>query len=150
MEIERKFLINDIPFDLSKYPRNRIEQGYLSTEPVIRIRKNDDNFILTYKSKGFLVREEYNLPLTQESYEHLKPKADGIFIQKYRYRIPYLEKYTIELDLFLDDLAPLVLAEIEFDSVDEANSCILPDWFGLEVTYDANYSNSSLSKKKPI
>ena len=150
MEIERKFLVNDIPFDLSNYPRNRIEQGYLSTEPVIRIRKNDDNYILTYKSKGFLVREEYNLPLTQESYEHLKSKADGIFIQKYRYNIPYLDKYTIELDLFLEDHAPLVLAEIEFDSVEEANSCVLPDWFGTEVTYDAAYSNSSLSQKTPL
>lgn len=150
MEIERKFLVKDIPFDFKKYPRNRIEQGYLSTNPVVRIRKNEDTYILTYKSKGFLAREEYNLPLTKESYEHLKPKADGIFIQKYRYNIPYLDKYTIELDVFLDDLAPLILAEIEFDSIEEANCCVLPDWFFKEVTYDSAYSNSSLSCKHPI
>jgi len=150
MEIERKFLIEKIPFDLSAYPSSRIEQGYLSTNPVVRIRRSDDEYILTYKSKGFLSREEYNLPLTKESYEHLKPKADGIFIQKFRYRIPYQDKYTIELDLFLEDLASLILAEVEFSSVEEANAFIAPDWFSKEVTYESKYHNSTLSEKSPF
>ena len=30
----------------------KIEQGYLSTEPVVRIRRSDDEYYLTYKSKG--------------------------------------------------------------------------------------------------
>ena len=35
-----------------------------------------------------MTREEYNLPLTKESYEHMRPKADGILISKTRYLIP--------------------------------------------------------------
>lgn len=45
-------------------------------------------------------REEYNLPLTAEAYEHLKPKADGILITKDRYVIPEKGGLFIELDIF--------------------------------------------------
>ena len=102
MEIERKFLISkeNLPADLNSYPHHRLEQGYLSTAPVVRIRKEDDNYYLTYKSKGLMTREEYNLPLTKESYEHMRPKADGILISKTRYLIPEKDRLTIELDVF--------------------------------------------------
>ena len=67
MEIERKYLLDQLPENLTSYPCKKIEQGYLSTEPVVRIRRSDDEYYLTYKSKGLMVREEYNLPLTKES-----------------------------------------------------------------------------------
>lgn len=145
MEIERKYLIHKLPENLDDYPRQEIAQGYLSTEPVVRIRRSDDNYILTYKGKGMMVREEYNLPLTKEAFEHMKPKADGIFIEKTRYLIPYLEKYTIELDVFHGPLAPLLLAEVEFTSEEEANQFCPPDWFGEDVTFSKKYHNSTLS-----
>lgn len=94
-----------------------------------------------------MVREEYNLPLTKEAYEHLRPKADGILIHKIRYKIPYQTKYTIELDLFLDSLAPLILAEVEFETEEEANSFLPPEWFGEDVTFSTDYHNSTLSQK---
>ena len=109
MEIERKYLISSLPEHLEKYPHRQLEQGYLSTSPVVRVRKDDDKYELTYKSKGLMVREEHNLPLTKESYEHLRTKIDGRLITKKRYCIPY-GIYTIELDIFEGDLAPLVLA----------------------------------------
>ena len=77
MEIERKFLIKQLPEDLETYPSQILEQAYLCTEPVVRVRQSDDEYTLTYKSKGLMSREEYNLPLTAESYTHLKKKADG-------------------------------------------------------------------------
>ena len=80
MEIERKFLIPVLPEKLETYPHRRIEQAYLCTEPVVRIRRQDEDYILTYKSTGMMAREEYNLPLTKEAYEHLKEKADGIVL----------------------------------------------------------------------
>ena len=91
MEIERKFLIQKLeklPFSPFDYPHKELEQGYLCTVPVIRIRREDDDYVLTYKSKGLMAREEYNLPLTKESYEHLKEKVDGRIIHKTRYVIP--------------------------------------------------------------
>ena len=50
MEIERKFLIEDtsaLPFRPEEYPSRRIEQGYLCTEPVVRIRRDNDDYFLT-------------------------------------------------------------------------------------------------------
>ena len=80
MEIERKFLIEkeNLPENLASYPCHRIEQGYLCTSPVVRIRRQDDDYFLTYKSKGLMSREEYNLPLNEESFTHLKEKIDEI------------------------------------------------------------------------
>ena len=77
MEIERKFLVMTPPENYESFPCHEIEQAYLCTEPVVRVRKEDDTCYLTYKSKGLLAREEYNLPLTKEAYTHLLTKADG-------------------------------------------------------------------------
>lgn len=145
MEIERKFLIEKLPEDYTKYPFRILEQGYLCTAPVVRIRKDNDSYELTYKSKGLIAREEYNLPLTREAYEHLKNKVDGRIIQKKRYLIPH-GVYTIELDVFEGDLAPLVLAEVEFPTIEEANDFSPPAWFGKDVSLDTAYHNSTLSK----
>lgn len=146
MEIERKYLISSVPGNLCIHSRHKIEQGYLCTEPVVRIRRDNDDYILTYKSKGLMVREEYNLPLTRDAYEHLKKKADGRIISKTRYVIPYSGGLFIELDVFDGSLAPLVLAEVEFPSEEAANSFVPPDWFGEDVTFSTEYHNSSLSK----
>ena len=89
MEIERKFLIREMPANLEDYPHRTLEQGYLCVEPVVRVRKDADKYELTYKSKGLMIREEKNLPLTQEAYEHLSQKIDGRLITKERYCIPF-------------------------------------------------------------
>lgn len=146
MEIERKYLIKTLPEQLETYPCRHIEQGYLNTDPVVRIRRSDDSYTLTYKGSGFLVREEYNLPLNEEAFSHLKEKIDGRLIQKRRYLIPYDDSHTIELDVFEGDLAPLQLAEVEFATEDEANAFVPPAWFGEDVTFSAAYHNSSLSR----
>ena len=146
MEIERKYLIDEIPFDLKDYSCKVIEQGYLNTDPVVRVRRSNDKYILTYKGSGLMVREEYNLPLNEEAYRHLIQKIDGRLIQKRRYLIPLAPKYTIELDVFEGDLAPLLLAEVEFETEEEANNFTPPEWFGEDVTFSGKYHNSQLSK----
>lgn len=159
MEIERKFTVRQLPEHLESYPVRHIQQAYLCTSPVIRIRKEDDEYILTYKGSGMLAREEYNLPLTEEAYAHLLPKADGNLISKKRYLIPlphpaFREGFptpprdyglTVELDLFQPPLAPLVLAEVEFGSKEAAEAFLPPDWFDEDVTYRQEYHNSYLA-----
>lgn len=147
MEIERKYLIEekDLPSGFSSYPCRHIEQGYLCREPVVRVRRDNDLYFLTYKSKGHMVREEYNLPLTAEAYEHLKEKTDGRLIIKDRYMIPLEGDLTIELDIFGGDLAPLILAEVEFPDTESAETFQPPLWFGEDVTFSSQYHNSTLS-----
>ena len=146
MEIERKYLIQTLPDNLETYPCRLIEQGYLNTSPVIRIRRDNEKYELTYKSKGLMAREEYNLPLDETSYEHLKEKIDGHLIRKKRYMIPLTEELTIELDVFEGHLAPLILAEVEFPSQEMAEAFIPPEWFGEDVTFSGKYHNSYLSQ----
>lgn len=144
MEIERKFLISSLP-PLDSCPFHVLEQGYLSTDPVIRVRRVDDEYYLTYKGKGLLSREEYNLPLTKDAYIHLLAKADGIIIHKKRYLLP-LDGHTVELDIFSSPFEGLMIAEVEFTSEEKAHLFQPPHWFGQEVTYDRRYHNSSLSQ----
>ena len=159
MEIERKFLLRKIPENLDSYPYHLIEQAYLCVTPVIRIRRQDDEYYLTYKGSGMMSREEYNLPLTKEAYEHLLPKSDGNVISKKRYLIPLSSEeinpeclsllgdtaLIIELDEFAPPFAPLLLAEIEFPTEEVANAFQMPDWFLEDVTQDVRYHNSYMS-----
>lgn len=146
MEIERKYLVRKLPGNLEQYNKKKIAQGYLCTEPVVRIRRSNDDYYMTYKGDGLMVREEYNLPLTQEAYEHLRPKIDGLLIAKTRYLIPLDNKLTAELDVFEEDLNGLVIVEVEFNTVEEANAFHAPDWFGEDVTNSGKYHNSYLSQ----
>lgn len=160
MEIERKFTIKELPHNLESYPYHIIEQGYLCTNPVVRVRRQDDEYYMTYKGKGLLAHEEYNLPLTKEGYSHLIQKADGNIITKKRYCIPLLNpcfkegfkneniiSLTIELDIFDKPFAPLIIAEVEFPDVETAEAFLPVDWFLEDVTADSNYHNSNLSQK---
>ena len=150
MEIERKYLIKDIntlPINLKDYPHHEIEQAYLNTEPVIRVRRQDDTYYLTYKSKGLMAREEYNLPLNKISYEHLLEKVDGNILTKTRYEIPLNDHLTIELDIFHGKFKGLILAEVEFPSMEEAENFTPPEYFGEDVTFSTEYHNSTLSQK---
>ena len=142
MEIERKFLIKELP-DLSKFDYVDIEQGYLCTHPVVRIRKKNDKYILTYKGSGLMAREEIEAELTKEAYEHLREKIDGHAITKRRYLIPFAP-YTIELDVFEGHKKGLIMAEVEFPSIEEAQNFVAPDWFGEDVTDDGRYHNSNM------
>ena len=146
VEIERKFKIKQMPDNLEQYKSHKIEQAYVCYTPVIRIRKQDDDYILTYKGGGLLAHPEYNLPLVEEGYKHLLEKSDGNIITKTRYLIPINDGLTAELDVFEDMFEGLVFVEVEFESLDQATAFSPPEWFGEDVTNDGRYHNSYLSK----
>lgn len=160
MEIEKKYTIKKLPENLETYPCRIIEQAYLNTSPVVRVRKSDDSYYLTYKGSGLMAREEYNLPLDESSYRHLLKKADGNIISKKRYVIPIdnpqfedshgsltVPKLCIELDIFAPPFSPLVMAEVEFPDIGMANAFIPPAWFNEDVTNNPEYHNSVMSQK---
>ena len=161
MEIERKYIPKTLPENLAQYKHHKIEQAYLNTAPVVRIRKQDNEYFLTYKGGGMMAREEYNLPfvlhafakalfallsLNEKSYNHLLTKADGNIITKTRYYIPIHNGLTAELDIFEGKFTNMTLVEVEFSSIDKANSFNPPEWFGKDVTHDGRFHNSYLSQ----
>jgi CYTH domain-containing protein len=150
-EIERKFLVKSLPPDLNKYPCHEIVQSYVSTNPTIRIRKWDNDYILTVKSRGIMKRIEFEMELTAEQFDGLRQKTEGITINKKRYIIPIKDEtlnieLTAELDIYFEDLSGFMNVEVEF--ADERTALLFtpPDWFGEEVTQDKRYTNASLSK----
>ena len=155
MEIERKFTVKRLPENLEQYQKKEIEQAYICSKPTIRVRKSNEEYILTYKSRLGMVKsedataracEEVELPLTEQAYEHLKEKADGSVIAKTRYLIPIENNRKIELDIFHGYLDGLVFAEVEFETEEEAAAYVLPDWFLEDVTFDRRYSNAVMTK----
>lgn len=148
MEIEKKYLLKRLP-DLTVCQYHKIEQAYLCTDPVVRVRQEDESYYMTYKGSGMMTRQEYNLPLNAKAYEHLKEKSDGNIISKTRYLIPLgAEGLVAEVDVFEPPFAPLIMAEVEFGSEEQADAFEAPEWFGEEVTFDRRYHNSYLSRMK--
>lgn len=154
MEIERKYAIKYVPGELTSYPNKKIEQGYLCHNPTIRIRRSNEDYYLTYKSRigdkekagGAIVRNEVELPLTEEAYLTLKAKTEGNLIYKTRYLIPLTDGLTAELDVFESVLTGLVFVEVEFPDEQSADEFTPPDWFGKELSEDNRFSNYQLSQ----
>lgn len=159
MEIERKYLVKMLPEDLSQYKLKKIEQGYLCHNPTIRIRKSNEDYILTYKSRLDLessgenspsVNHEVELPLSEEAYQNLKNKTEGNMVYKTRYLIPLNDHITAELDVFEGLLQGLVLIEVEFPDLESSFDFCPPAWFGKDLSSDRRFSNYHLSKLSTI
>ena len=145
MEIERKFLTEQLPFDITAYPCHRMTQAYISFSPTIRVRQSDDAYILTVKGKGHLAREEFELPLSREDYDRLLTKTEGTPVRKKRYYVPLEGGLTAEVDVYEGELAGLLTTEVEFSSLEEAEAFVPPVWFGKDVSEERAYKNTSLS-----
>lgn len=146
MEIERKFLMPGNPFDLTGIPSVEISQSYISFMPTLRIRKQDDKYIFTAKSRGHMAKEEFEVEVSYEEYESLRKKVDGYEISKTRYFIPLKNGLTGEFDIYHGSLKGLYTIEVEFSTEAEANLFIAPDWFGEDVTMKKRYKNSWLAE----
>jgi len=140
VEIERKFLVRKdrLPAELPE--GDELEQGYLGTEPTVRVRlvtghDGTRHAELTIKGRGLLTRAEFNYPIPTGDAEALL-RMCGRTLRKFRRKLG-----RFDLDHFRD--RDLWLAEIELRS--ERESFERPAWLGDEVTQDPAYSNSRLA-----
>lgn len=145
IEIEKKYLINFLPENLTSYRHSEIIQSYLCDSPVLRIRKIDNDYLFTYKGKGLLSRKEINIPISESEFVSLYSKSQNK-IEKTRYFIEY-NSFTIELDIFKGNLSGLIIAEVEFENIAEAENFIPPKWFGEDITNNPKYQNVNLIKE---
>ena len=146
-EIERKFLVKELPPELDRYPHTEITQGYtIITENgvEVRIRKRGGRYYQTVKSGSGLVRNENESEISEEEFVEHWPDTKGKRIEKVRYEIKH-DDVTIELDIYSGDLDGLAVAEVEFDSEEDSKLFIPPEWFDREVTHDERYKNSNLA-----
>ena len=147
-EIERKFLVNELPGALTDYPQTAIRQGYLivtSDGTELRIRQKANRFFQTIKMGEGLSRTEIEIEIDVAQFEALWSHTDGRRVDKVRYKVP-VGQYVAELDIFYGILAGLRMVEVEFPSVAASQNFNPPAWFGVEVTQDKRYKNKWLAQ----
>jgi adenylate cyclase len=148
MEIERKFLVLEMPPESMQAPSAQIEQGYLvigADGSEARVRRTDGVGTLTVKTGKGMTRGEYEIELSDPQFETLWPASEGRRLVKTRYRIDGGDGLTIELDVYVGSLEGLMVAEVEFPDEPAAAAFRPPPWFGAEVTDEDSYKNRRLA-----
>ncbi len=145
-EIERKFLVAGDGWRDDAHDSRRFEQGYLCGEgpASVRVRIEGEQANLNIKAAvvGTARAEyEYVIPLA-EAREMLADLCVAAPVLKTRHWVRHAG-HTWEIDVFEGANAPLVVAEIELNAVDEGFE--RPDWLGEEVSDDKRYYNHWLA-----
>lgn len=148
IEIERKFLVNNLDFKTESFAKKYIKQGYLNSnkERTVRIRISDKKAYITIKGKSNsegTSRFEWETEIDISEAKELMLLCEQSIIEKNRYLVKK-GKHTFEVDEFLGDNLGLIVAEIELNAEDEAYE--KPNWLAEEVTGELKYYNSSISK----
>jgi CYTH domain-containing protein/CHAD domain-containing protein len=144
-EIERKFLITEMPRGESS--RTAIEQGYLAldAEVEVRLRRAGDELFLTAKGGHGEIREEVEVSIESGAFAALWPLTAGRRVRKVRHVVPLAYGLRAEVDVYEAGLDGLRTAEVEFDSPEAARAFTPPSWFGRELTGDRRYANQTLA-----
>ncbi|MBL4607317.1 MAG: hypothetical protein JKY01_05750 [Pseudomonadales bacterium] len=146
LEIERKYLLHDLPPDLDTSNGKDIQQGYLCLEDGrhVRVRTKGSKFFLTVKVGEGIVRTEYEAEISKEQFDVFWPATEGRRLEKVRHIYP-LEQYEMEIDVYAGDLAPLVVAEVEFPSISASDEFVPPAFVSEEVSGNPLFSNIRLA-----
>jgi len=148
MEIERKFLVNHPPLERA-VSCEQIRQGYLAVDDTakssVRIRQRGGKYTLTAKAGVGVARHEVEFEIPGEQFELLWPLTQGSRLEKKRYCIPE-GTVTVELDVFEGSLSGLILAEVEFDSLVQAQSFNPLPWFSRDVTMESTFTNAWIAQ----
>jgi len=144
VEIERKFLIDKQKFKKIRKTGEKITQGYLSSDPSVRIRVKGELGFITIKGKrNGISRLEFEYKIPSKDAVEILNKLCNKTISKIRYIIKY-KNQDFEVDEFLDENEGLFLAELEL--VNKNQHIDLPDWITTDVSDDNRYYNSNLLK----
>jgi len=145
IEIERKFLVNNDSWMKESSLSYKIQQGYLTSNPSIRVRIYDEKTAkLTIKSAEpgtTRIEYEYDIPLADAIGMMESLPLVGI-IDKTRHLV-IRDGVTWEIDVFHKDSDGLVIAEVELSS--EHQAIADTEWLGVEVTHDKRYYNNDIA-----
>lgn len=144
LEIEHKYMVVNDLFRNMIVREFKISQGYLSRDPerIVRVRIQDDKGCLTVKGRtdGDIRQEfEYGIPIGDARV--LLDLCERPVLEKIRYHVEF-DGWLWEVDEYLGELAPLIVAEIELPSSDSVYP--IPPFVGKNVTGDPRYYNSNL------
>ena len=122
----------------------RLARAILRLVTLFFYKPDKNRYSLTVKGGGGKMRKETEIEITAQQFDALWPLTEGKQIRKIRHRIPH-GRLTAELDIYIEPLDGLAIAEVEFKSEKASNNFTAPDWFGREVTDDKRYKNQNLA-----
>jgi CHAD domain-containing protein/CYTH domain-containing protein len=149
-EIERKYLLRELPSAVVDVPALEMTQGYLPGERLSeRLRHvsspEGEHWYRTLKVGTGLRRIEIEEETSREVFDGLWPLTEGRRLAKKRRRMEQ-DGFTWEIDEFRD--RELVLAEIELPT--ETTAVTPPDWLRpyvvRDVTGEPEYQNYTLAR----
>ena len=148
LEIERKFLVKNDVFKKESFQQKIIKQGYLNSDKnrTVRIRISDHQGFITVKgvsNASGATRFEWEKEIDVTEATEMLSLCETTIIDKNRFMVES-GKHIFEIDEFYGDNQGLIIAEIELNSENETFE--KPTWLGEEVTGNAKYYNSYLSK----
>ncbi|WP_019913444.1 CYTH domain-containing protein [Paenibacillus sp. HW567] len=157
MEIERKFLLPEYPEGLiaegqvKVLTRHSIDQTYLAMEDgqELRVRKITDldsgeiTYTHTFKDGKGISRKEIEYYISEGLYNQMIEAVKAVPLVKTRITGLW-NGTTIEIDLYTQ--LELTVLEVEFDSMEEAESFAAPEWFGKDISVEKKYSNKTVWK----
>ncbi|WP_075187605.1 CYTH domain-containing protein [Teredinibacter haidensis] len=153
LEIERKFLIEELPLEkLCAEKSQNLIQGYLFLEEnqEIRLRKKGEQYFLTQKTGNGLVREENEEEISIQVFSMLWPYTEGKRVEKQRFHFEYMT-HECEIDVYSGDLADLMVMEVEFENEEAAANFSPPPFCMRDITSDKRFKNACLAKLgKPV
>ena len=143
IEIERKWIVKDWPeFDLELLCEQQMRQGYVSTEPTVRIREEamiggETEYILCFKSKGGMARKELELSIGKEKFDSIENFIEKDLIGKVRRTYALRDGLKLEVN-HVDEghETEFWYAEVEFPDVETAEKWD-PSDAGLESYLDS-------------
>ena len=151
-EIERKFLVNQLPAGWKRRACTHIVQGYFpmaSDDLEIRLRRKASKHFITIKGGHGRRRLEEEIQIPEPKFRSLWPLTRAARVAKRRYRIP-CHGHMIEMDVYQGPHRGLITAEIEFDSVGASRSFQPPNWLGREITRRRQYTNEALAHRRGL
>ena len=114
-------------------------------EWTVRIRKSNSSYILTLKgSRKGAAATEFEWEIERNIAVSIVDDSLHTFIEKKRYLWTNIDGFVWEIDEFENNLAGLIIAEVELEDEDAAIE--IPSWAGMELTYLRGWSNASLAK----
>jgi CYTH domain-containing protein len=140
-ELELTYLVKDLPEGVLSSPSKELLDIYIPASvehPTLRVRKAGEKCEITKKQpieQGDASRQlEITIPLTKNEFEELNTLM-GKRVQKTRF---YYKEQNVsyEIDVFRGDLSGLVLADVEFSSIEEKGSFKMPSWCLADVTQE--------------
>ncbi len=153
IELENTYLMKKIPEGLFDCGHKEVVDVYLpitSNHPVMRLRKNGDDFELT---KKYPVKEgdasqqaEETIILDQGEFDMLNT-LEGKRVHKVRYYYDH-KGHLAEVDVFKGDLEGLIVVDFEFDTVEDKDAFMMPDFCLVDVTQETFVAGGMLAGKE--